>query len=240
MKLALSPFDTEFYARRIGRLIPEPGDDGSALASAVARARHERFDVLFLRVNDDDPLRAAVESTGVEAIDHLVVSVHDRSRQLPVVAPSGLVLTHHDRLELAEEIEAVETLTSTIRQSHLHADPRLPLEQTRALYAAWARNDVTGRGVRTILARSEGRIVGYLAVIETHEGLALDLAAVHDDQRGRGVGAAMFASGLEWAAKAETVTLGTQQTNRALSLYRRLGFVPREIHVMYHLWLAET
>ncbi|NVB79445.1 MAG: GNAT family N-acetyltransferase [Kofleriaceae bacterium] len=196
--------------------------------------------MLFLRLNDTNPLRAAVEGTGERPVDHLVVSALERRQPLPALAPRDVVVTQHDRLELAEEIEAVEAITSTIRQSNLHADPRLPREQTRALYAAWARNDVTGRAVRTFLARSERRVVGYITVIETHEGLALDLVAVQDDQQGRGVGSAMLASTLAWATETTMVTVGTQQTNRALALYGRFGFVPREIHVMYHLWLTET
>jgi len=129
-----------------------------------------------------------------------------------------------------------------IRTSHLHADPRLPAERTRALYAAWATNDVTGRAQRTIVARAGRALVGYLAVVtapvSAPRTAMIDLVAVAATWRGRGAGASLLAGFIDWIGdRAITATVGTQADNPALRLYARCGFVPTATHVTYHLWL---
>ena len=129
-----------------------------------------------------------------------------------------------------------------IRTSHLHADPRLPAERTRALYAAWATNDVTGRAQQTIVARAGRSLIGYLTVVATPATAPttamIDLVAVAAAWRGRGAGAALVAGFVDWLGdRPITATVGTQADNPALRLYARCGFVPTATHVTYHLWL---
>jgi GNAT superfamily N-acetyltransferase len=125
-----------------------------------------------------------------------------------------------------------------MRTSHLHADPRLPAARTRELYAAWARNDVTGRAQRTIVARSERAVIGYLTVLVTPGTAVIDLVAVTASRQGLGVGSALLASFIEWIGGREiAATVGTQADNPARRLYARCGFVPTARHFTYHLWL---
>jgi GNAT superfamily N-acetyltransferase len=237
MRVEASAFDSQHYGIPIGKLMPEPGDGPSELVQAIYAARREHL-VVFLRLVAGEPLCAIVEDTGRVPVDHLVTSTLDAVR--PALAATAIAVEHHDRLDDPADIEAVAAITrASIQRSHLHADPRLPIARTRELYAAWARNDVTGRAQRTLLARSDGAVIGYLTVVGGPATAMIDLVAVTPGWHGRGVGSALLASFIDWIGDRDVVaTVGTQVDNPALRLYARAGFVPTAHHLTYHLWLA--
>jgi GNAT superfamily N-acetyltransferase len=245
MRLIPCPFDSEHYGLAIGRLIRDPGDGPAELDAAIAAARRERCAVVFVRLTGADPLRGALEQAGHAPVDTLVTSTLAARAGVPrsPEAAPELTIEHHDRLADPADVAAVAAITrEAIRSSHLHADPRLPVERTRALYAAWAVNDVTGRAQPTIVARAGRALVGYLAVVATPEAAMVDLVAVAAAWRGRGAGASLIAGFIDWLGdrpddRAAVATVGTQAGNPALRLYARCGFVPAATHVTYHLWL---
>jgi GNAT superfamily N-acetyltransferase len=238
MRLVASPFDSAHYGLAIGRLVRDAGDGPDDLAAAIAAARRERYAVLFVRLAGDDPLRGALELAGHAPIDTLVTSTLGPDR--PAIPRSGdLAIEPHDRLDDPSDLVAIAAITGeAIRTSHLHADPRLPAERTRALYAAWAINDATGRAQQTIVARSGRALIGYLTVLAGADTAMIDLVAVAAAWRRRGAGASLVAGFIDWLGdRAITATVGTQADNPALRLYARCGFVPTATHVTYHLWL---
>jgi GNAT superfamily N-acetyltransferase len=258
MRLVASPFDSEHYGLAIGRLVRDDGDGPAELAAAIATARRELFTVVFVRLAGDDPLRGPIErgETGDSAprgihraghapVDTLVTSTlaaRPASARSAEPCPE-LKIERHDRLDDPFDVAAVAAITSeAIRTSHLHADPRLPAERTRALYTAWAGNDVTGRAQQTIVARAGRSLIGYLTVVAAPAAAPttarIDLVAVAAAWRGRGAGAALIAGFVDWRGdRPITATVGTQADNPALRLYARCGFVPTATHVTYHLWL---
>ena len=242
MHVVASPFDSEHYGLAIGRLVRDDGDGPDELAAAIAVARRERYAVVFVRLTADDPLRRALEADGHAPVDTLVTSTLGPDR--PAIPRRGeLAIERRDRLDDPADIAAVAAITGeAIRTSHLHADPRLPAERTRALYAAWATNDVTGRAQQTIVARAGRELIGYLTVLAGADAAMIDLVAVAAPWRGRRAGASLVAGFIDWlgdGARARTITatVGTQADNPALRLYARCGFVPTATHVTYHLWL---
>lgn len=244
MRLEPCPFDSEHYGMAIGRLVREAGDGPGELDAAIAAARRERHAVVFVRLAGDDPLRGAL--AGHTPVDTLVTStLTTRALAIPRTpeAAPGMTIERHDRLADPADIAAVAAITGeAMRTSHLHADPRLPAERTRALYAAWATNDVTGRARPTIVARAGRELIGYLAVVATPGTAMIDLVAVAAAWRGRGAGARLLAGFIDWLGdrpgdQAVVATVGTQADNPALRLYARCGFVPTATHVTYHLWL---
>lgn len=248
MRLLASPFDSEHYGLAIGRLVRDDGDGPGELAAAIAAARRERFAVVFVRLAGDDPLRGALEADGHAPVDTLVTSTlaarpaSARPEPCPERCPE-LSIERHDRLDDPFDVASVAATTGeSIRTSHLHADPRLPAERTRALYAAWATNDVTGRAQQTIVARAGRLLIGYLTVVAAPAAAPttarIDLVAVAAAWRGRGAGAMLIAGFVDWLDDRKiTATVGTQADNPALRLYARCGFVPTATHVTYHLWL---
>lgn len=239
MKVEAASFDTQHYGIAIGRLVAQPSDGRSELTSALEQATRDRYAVVFLRLLSTDPLRATVEEMGHVAVDTLVTSTL-AERSATSRCSDSVTIEHHDRIDAPMDIAAIATLTADVMvTSHLHADPRLPLARTRALFAAWATNDITGRAQRTIVARAGREIVGYITLLVTPTSVMIDLVAVAASWHGRGIGSAMIASVIDWVGERDVVTtVGTQVANPALALYTRLGFVSSSEHVTYHLWLT--
>ncbi|MDB4963257.1 MAG: hypothetical protein JWP01_3256 [Myxococcales bacterium] len=241
MRVEASPFDTQHYGISIGRLVAQPdSQDGPAeITAALEAAQRAGYAVVFLRLSATDRLRDAVEALGVVPVDTLVTSrLTTRAAASP--PPAAVTIEHHDRITDPDDIAAIATLTAEVmKTSHLHADQRLPVAQTRALYAAWATNDITGRAQRTIVARAGREVVSYITLLVDGRSVVIDLVAVAAAWHGKGIGSAMVASVVGWIADRDVVaTVGTQADNPALALYARHGFVPTHEHVTYHLWLT--
>lgn len=233
-----SPFDSAHYELKIGRLEIATAAE---LSPALQTARTERFDVVFLRVSRaNDELRHALAALEIAPLEELVTSTLSEQPPPSIPVTSDLTIEHHaGPLRSPSDIDAIAALTAgTITQSHLHADARLPRAQTRNVYAAWARNDVSGRAQRTIIARAGAEIVGYLTILCTATLAVIDLVAVSASWQGRGVGSALVDSFVTWVRGEGLVgRVGTQSDNRALALYERFGFVPSDRQLTYHLWL---
>jgi GNAT superfamily N-acetyltransferase len=238
VRIEASPFDSTHYGLSIGRLVRDDSDGPSELSAAIETARREGFAVVFLRLADDDPLRDALARDGHAPVDTLVTSTLGRDR-VAIPGNDAVAIEHHDRIEDPADVAAIAAITAeSIRRSHLHADPRLPIARTREVYAAWARNDVTGRAQRTITARIDGEIIGYLTVLTTPGTAVIDLVTVAPRWHGRRVGSRLIASFIDWIGdRAIVATVGTQADNPALRLYASCGFVPTATHCTYHLWL---
>lgn len=231
-----SPFDSAQYALPVGRI---ELSQASELESALAQARALGLAVAFLRVDEQEThLIQALTARGLSPLEVLVTSTLAPDAPVPRVR-TDVTVEHHDALGQGADLDAVLQLTrDNTWISHLHADPRLPPDGARRLFEAWAKNDVTGRAQRTILARHEGEVVGYVTVL-VRDGVArIDLIAVRTSAQGGGIGGALLGAFAEWVrAEGLTGCVGTQSTNRVLRLYERFGFVPTERHLTYHVWL---
>lgn len=236
MSLARSAFDSDHYGIAIARWVPEPAD---TLAATLARARADGHAVVFVRLAEDEPRCAELAAAGHAPVDTLVTST--LVRPPPAIRTRADVAIEHHAALAGADVDAVAAITAdSIATSHLHYDPKLPLERTRRIYAAWGRNDVTGRAQRVIVARHAGALIGYVAVLATPTTAVIDLIAVARAHHGGGVGSALLAAFVaDVVARGPDVvaTVGTQSDNPALALYGRCGFVPTARHVTYHLWL---
>lgn len=234
MIVASNPFDTEIFGVRVGRAeLSSPADVDPLLSAALAVP----LDVVFARALADSPVVSALERRGHTPLETLVTSTWRPGATL--TSTRSAVIEHHPRVDETDAAAIAAITVEAISISHFHADPRLPLERTHRLYAAWARNDATGRAQRTIVAREGGAIVGYITVLVRDDTAVIDLIAVDPRRQGRGIGGALLASFLEWAqADGLGARVGTQSNNPALDLYQRFGFVPTERQVTYHLWLV--
>lgn len=246
MRVIASSFDSEQYDLKVGRVVAEPFAAAAEFDAAIA-ATNANFDVVFVRAEQDSPLDLELRRRGEVPADVLVTSTLDRLR-VDLTAPGlGLsppssarfVVESHDRVTGDADVSAIEAISAgVLRRSHLHSDSRLPVERTQRYYAAWARNNATGRAQRTLIARASGHVIGYLSIFDANGHVAIDLVAVSAQWQGQGVGHALLAElGASLAERPEIVaTVGTQVDNPALKLYRRFGYIPSVCHATYHLW----
>ena len=135
--------------------------------------------------------------------------------------PGGLVRPARpgDRLAVAAIAGSAFSL------SRFHRDQLVPPGRADALKAAWAGNYFDGaRGNGMVVAEIGDAVAGFLLYIKTETAMIIDLIAVDEVRRGRGLGAALVAAAALDSGSARLVT-GTQAVNvPAVRFYENLGF----------------
>lgn len=140
-----------------------------------------------------------------------------------------------------EDADAVLDIAgSCFRYSRFHVDPDVPRAIAHRIKREWVANYVRGqRGERLLVARRDGRPVGFLAVMSSREAdrpiRIIDLVGVHDDYQRQGVGTALVEAFLGAAGQGDGRRVVTQASNiPSLVLYERLGFrVTRTGYVLH-------
>jgi ribosomal protein S18 acetylase RimI-like enzyme len=219
--------DDAWLAERLGRpvLTFEPGDDPAALASAAA----ERGAFAQAKVPCDDVATAgALQDAGFRVVDANVT----------LSRPSGGVPAPADVDEAtdADRDAVLDIATNDFDVSRFHRDPGIADADARRIKRDWAAAYFHGsRGDRMLVARRDGRPVGFLGVLAPSLGVAvIDIVAVRTDARGSGAGTALVEALL--ASSDGRVDVGTQIANTdALRFYERLGFVVRDTQYVLHL-----
>lgn len=171
----------------------------------------------------------ALEEIGFRAVDVNVTLRREPGPPVPDPAGSIRDATPHDR-------ETVGTIAEhEYAVSRFHLDPVIPDAVAGAIKRAWVENYFRGaRGERMLVAEAEGRVVGFLLILDTAAESVIDLIAVARAARGRGAGRAMV-SGLVRSNPGRPVLVGTQISNvRALRFYERLGFAAYQTQFVLH------
>ncbi len=92
-----------------------------------------------------------------------------------------------------------------------------------------------------IVAEMDGKIVGHCSIVPTEDGRKVDLSIfVHQDYQDRGIGQKLLRLMIDYAKRAgfEGIMLVTERSNeRALHVYRKLGFVVVNPEYEYDLYL---
>lgn len=115
---------------------------------------------------------------------------------------------------------------NSFRYSRFHLDPSIPKMLADDIKAQWAGNFFAGtRGDHMLVAESGGVVAGFLQLIHAEDAaLVIDLVAVTEPERGRGLGAAMIRAA-ERLARGARMRVGTQVANVAsVRFYECLGF----------------
>jgi ribosomal protein S18 acetylase RimI-like enzyme len=124
---------------------------------------------------------------------------------------------------------------SSFRYSRFHLDPRIDDGLANHVKREWARSYVEGRrGLELLVAEADGRVAGFLAVLEDADARVIDLVGVSPELQGRGVGSALVAA---FSARHEPheLRVGTQVANApSLRLYANHGFVPASAAYVLH------
>jgi ribosomal protein S18 acetylase RimI-like enzyme len=184
----------------------------------------------------------ALGSIGFYVVDVNVTLGMDGGRALTAPPTAGTVV---DTCR-PEDVDAVlDIASSAYRYSRFHQDPQVPAETAHRIKRDWVGNYVRGaRGERLMVARQDGRVVGFLAVIGSGAPDArvrtIDLIAVDPAAQGRGAGRALVGAFLEYYAPTSLrLSVGTQVANvPSLRLYESLGF--RVSHSAYVMHLHTT
>lgn len=144
----------------------------------------------------------------------------------------------------SDEQEVVALAGRAFNCSRWHVDPQIPPDRADAMKATWAANYWRGtRGDAMGIVAQGNNAVGFLQVFVKDGVLVLDLLAVDEKHRGKGLGSALVkwvlaAWGKQQATSNKlpaTVRVGTQGNNAAsLALYAKLNFVETGREKVWH------
>lgn len=192
---------------------------------------HREFlgDCIFVRIPSDDPalLRALAES-GFETLVPMVTLGKNPSGNSKVILPAGIELDEVKR----DEIDQMQRISAVaFRWGRFTADMRLPREGIERLHGTWARNCCLGEQADHVLvARENHQALGFIALKfqmanQVRVG-SIELIAISESSRGKGVGRALVAEGCKWLSRfANFVVVRTELPNTpALRMYETQGF----------------
>lgn len=146
--------------------------------------------------------------------------------------------------DLATEAELPDLLRLArvaFTESRFYRDKNFPPGKAEELFALWTERGVREPQFFTVMRRHESSPAGFLTGRVTDDGSGhIDLVAVSDELRGRGIGARLLAAALgEFRRRGcRAVSVATQGSNTAAQrLYQAQGFRTRSVHLWFHLWI---
>ena len=186
-------------------------------------------DCIFVRSPSDDAamLRALAEN-GFRTLVPMVTLGRNTNDDSTVVLRAGVKLDQAREGEI-DEIQRLAAVA--FRWGRFTADMRLPREGVERLHGTWARNCCLGAQAECVLvARDRRKLLGFialksLAVRQVRVG-SIELIAVAESARGKGVGAALVKEGCKWLSRSTSyVVVRTELPNcAALRMYEGQGF----------------
>lgn len=219
--LKRSPFEETELGGPVLRLTLGAHAKASDVRAVVERARAQQACLVFTRLPSSDRKNAsALKEAGFREIEQLITF---RRAILPLPEYDQVI-----DLARAEDFTAcIEIGRRAFTTDRYHADPEIPDAVADTLKARWVENSLAGRADTALVARDEsGGVVGFNLIMNTSDGPSIDLIAVAENQRGRGIGRALVAAALaHYQGQAEAMLVGTQSRNTAsMALYPALGF----------------
>ena len=152
--------------------------------------------------------------------------------------PAGIGLAETDEGE-----DCARLAGRCFTADRFHIDPRIANSAADRLKESWIRNSAAGRADAMLVARQDGRVVGFNACMRNGPTAVIDLIGVAPEAQGRGHGRALVEGALAHyaASGAEEMVVGTQSGNIAsLALYQSCGFFIRSSQFTLHAHLGEN
>lgn len=148
------------------------------------------------------------------------------------------------RLATASDESAVRALAyASFEHNRFHRDPEISNDAASHIKEEWAANYFAGqRGDWMILAEDGGQVAGFLQLLRKDDKtLVIDLIAVGEPHRGKGLAKAMISHAANTCLNAPaSIQVGTQIANiPSLALYTALGFGIISAAYVLHLHIRD-
>lgn len=226
------PWDTKHFGIAVGRLNPSGSYSPEALKLALFRSG---FTVVIARLAVEN----MTESSSLEAAGFAIrdVRVHlslMRGEFHPSETVEGVSIVGYER----RHKESLRRISSrSFWSDHYHADPEFDRDKVDQMYSLWIDKGVRERYVIRV-AILRGRVVGFLAGKAVADGFYIELVAVDEAFRRKGIASALLADLLSSMKDDQrTASIGVQLANiSALRLYEKMGFRAQSAEFTFHWW----
>jgi ribosomal protein S18 acetylase RimI-like enzyme len=135
-------------------------------------------------------------------------------------------------------IEAVEIAGNSFSTDRFHCDPRISKLFANKIKQEWlSANLKESRKTTNLIYKHPNnlKVVAFCSLLVRDDFLLIDLIAVSQEFRGRGIGKALISSSQLIAADSGmSLLVGTQVENNANQLYVTSGFVAQEQTFVFH------
>lgn len=230
--LKLLPWETNYFGFRFGRLTIRGRTTARKISTVLAKSRY-RF-VLSRVLTTDTYAATALENSGFRVKDirvHLDIELKDL-REWERNAETEF------RAYRARDVPSLRKIASgSFRLDHFHQDERFDPGTIDRMYSLWIDKCVKEKYfIET--AHIGGKLAGFVASKNDSGSYYIELVAVGERFRGRGLATDLVAYSLEKAAsKFARATVGVQLSNvAAVRVYERLGFRLSSSEYTFHWW----
>ena len=189
------------------------------------------------------PVEAILQANALAGAGFRVVDVNVVFERQPALqpAPDGSILVRD--VQPADEAATLEIARTAFLYSRFHLDPFIPNELANRIKREWVANYILRqRGEQLLVAEVNGKIAGFLAVLETpdHTGV-IDLIGVARNMQGRGVGRSLIQHHVhEAVGKYPRLIVGTQIANvPSMRLYENCGYNISSATYVFHAHISE-
>jgi dTDP-4-amino-4,6-dideoxy-D-galactose acyltransferase len=232
-------WDSSFFKYKVA-MLRQPLYNYNELSNALQNLKSEQVKLVYWSPENQNNIdEENVISLGGKLVDIKTVyrinldgkSLDDFKRDEKVKEYSD-VIVHPDLLTLAYE--------SGI-WSRYKVDENIGNQKFEELYKIWMEQSVAKKIAKTILVTHKGtRLTGMITLGEK-EGIGnIGLVAVNAEQRGKGLGFALFQEMFRWFIQHgyKIITVVTQEANvSACRFYEKCGFEKLSAQRFYHFWI---
>jgi len=210
----------------IGKLHYRESDENKIL-------RELKVNPVFLYAKVDSDLVKSfqcLENSGFKLVDTNVVFEKSSEKT------HNLSVCNSIRFSVTGDMNQVKKLArNNFIYSRFHLDPKVPNELADFIKSAWAENYFKGkRGDKLIVAEFEGKVVGFLLLIETADIMSIDLIAVDRAYTRKGIATDMI-DFAEMNSNCSLIKVGTQIANiPSCCFYEKLGFRIQSSQYVFH------
>ncbi len=221
-----------------------PSDRVRMVGTMLDTARELDMSLVMTRVPITDLATVqALERQGAISTDSLAtLYVNLVNRHLDQGLLEGIEISEAQK---ADREAIAEIARSAYSFTHYQMDPNLDQGKSNEVYVKWSLNLLDGLG-RVHVAKDQGEVIGYIGsriekLTESASYGNVDLVAVKEDWRNKGVSGALLSRTSQWASQwTKSLYIRTQIANMAaLRAYLRWGFKVVSSSVSQHIWLRD-
>jgi ribosomal protein S18 acetylase RimI-like enzyme len=157
----------------------------------------------------------------------------------PLLSPNQTCQYEVRRYQDKDYRHVLNVSSGAFRNSRFHQDERISFSKAEEIKSQWIISNLTSRNdVETFVVTSiESREtpIGYVSFLVTEFALIIDLIAIRNNFRRKGLGRLLVLQVLKEAQnRGLRVRVGTQSENPAAHLYLSLGFSPTSTESVFH------